>query len=85
MLYYCNNVILLVECLRGPERLRGRVEVPGGTNSLADMFCRNLSASGYVPPGTSARRNKSAMTPAIALARLYRDAGSLMAILLLRL
>ena len=44
------------------ELLRGRVEVPAGTNTLADVFWRNISASGCVPPGTSARRNKSAMT-----------------------
>ena len=55
---------MLAERLRGPELLRGRVEVPAGTNTLADMFWRNISASGCVPPGTSVRRNKSAMTPA---------------------
>ena len=30
------TLILLAERLRGPKRLRGRVEVPGGTYSLAD-------------------------------------------------
>ena len=45
MLHYCNNVILLAEPLCGPERLRGHVEVPGGKNSLAEMFWQNISTS----------------------------------------
>ena len=32
------SIDLLSEHLRGPERLRGRVNVPGGTHPLADII-----------------------------------------------
>ena len=51
------------EHLRGPERIRECGNVPGRTPTLANVFRRNVSASGFVPPGTFSRRNKSAMTP----------------------
>ena len=38
------------EHLRGPERIRECGNVPGGTPTLADVFRRNVSARGFVPP-----------------------------------
>ena len=38
------------EHLRGPERIRECGNAPGGTPTLADVFRRNVSASGFVPP-----------------------------------
>ena len=38
------------EHLRGPERIRECGNVPGGTPTLADVFRRNISASGFVLP-----------------------------------
>ena len=40
----------IAEHFRGPERLRGRATVPGGTIPLADTFRGNKYASGFVPP-----------------------------------
>ena len=36
-----------------------RADVPGGTHPLADMFRQNISASVFVPAGTSTRPRKS--------------------------
>ena len=72
MAKHLDTIDLLSEHLRGPERLRGRVYVPGGTYPLAEMFPRNICASGFVPWNIGAAEQIRYDTGSIALEKVVR-------------